>query len=71
MRPLAAALYRLSVRRLHAEFYIRSDRRAAACALGKGPRDDPDFYFAQYRRFADLARCRRSVTARSGRSICR
>jgi hypothetical protein len=25
------------------EFYIRSDRRAAACALGKSPRDDPGF----------------------------
>src|SRR6266567_7382458 len=62
MYALETTLHRLSVRRFHAEFYIRPDRRAAACALGKGPRDDPDFYFAQYRRFADLARGRRSVT---------
>src|SRR6266496_3640577 len=69
MYALETTLHRLSVRRLHAEFYIRPDRRAAGCALGKGPRDDSGFYFAQYRRFADIARSRRLVIAdNAGRS---
>ena len=43
---LASALCRLSVRRVHAEFHIRADRRAAARTLGKGSGDDPDLDFA-------------------------
>ena len=69
MYALAAELHRLSVRRLHAEFYIRPDRRAAACALGKGLRDDTDLYLAQYRRFADRARGRRSITVYPPRAL--
>ena len=62
MCALAAAVHRLFVRRLHAEFYIWPDRRAAAGALGEGSRDDSDLYLAQYRRAADLARNWRPVT---------
>ena len=61
MCALAATLYRLFVRRLHAEFYVWPDRRAAAGALGKSSRDDSDLYLAQYRRVADLARNWRPV----------
>src|SRR6266480_1974863 len=39
MCALAAALHRLSLRCLHPEFYVWSDRRAAAGALGKNSRD--------------------------------
>jgi len=61
MCALAAALHRLFVRRLHAEFYIWPDRRAGAGALGKSSGDDSDLYLAQYRRAADLARNWRPV----------
>src|SRR6266550_4227079 len=64
MCALAGALHRLFVRRLHPEFYIWPDRRAAAGALGKSSRDDSDLYLAQYRRAADLARNWCSVTIR-------
>src|SRR4029077_14042336 len=43
---MASTLCRLSVRRVHAEFHIRADRRAAARTLGKGLGDDPDLHFA-------------------------
>src|SRR6266498_909586 len=69
MYALETTLHRLSVRRFHAEFYIRPDRRAAACALGKSPRDDPGFYFAQYHRFADLPCGRRSLTVFRRRAL--
>jgi hypothetical protein len=61
MRALAAALRRLSIRRLYTEFYIRPDGRAAAGALGKDLYDNPDFDFPYYRCFADLACSGRSV----------
>src|SRR6266480_404258 len=69
MCALAAALHRLLVRRLHTEFYIWPDRRAAACALGKSSRDDSDLYLAQYRRAADLARNWRSITVWHPRTL--
>src|SRR6266542_3539024 len=69
MYALETTLHRLSVRRFHAEFYIRPDRRPAACALGKSPRDDPGFYFAQYHRFADLPCGRRSLTVLRRRAL--
>ena len=62
MCTLASAFYRLSLCRLHPEFDIRPDRRAVTGALGEDPGDDPDFYFAYYRGFADL-RCRRGNLA--------
>jgi len=51
----------ITFRRFHAEFYIRPTMHPCSHA-GKGPRNDPDFYFTQHRRFADLACSRRSLT---------
>ena len=61
MYALAAALYRLSFRGLYAELYVRPNRCAAAGALGENSRDDPNFYFTQYRSSSDLARSWRVV----------
>ena len=47
-------------------FHLRPDRRAIAGSLGEGSGDDPDFYFARYRGFADLGRCGRTVMCYAG-----
>ena len=58
---LASTLCRLSVRCVHAEFHLRANRRATACALGKGSGNDPDLHFAWRRCLADLGGRRRVV----------
>src|SRR5260370_24371973 len=58
---MAAALYRLSIRRVHPKFDLRPDRCAVAGALGQSARHDPGFYFTQHRDPSHLPRRRRLV----------
>src|SRR5205807_3306886 len=59
--PLAGAFRRLSVRGLHAEFHLRTDRRATAGALGEGPGHVSNFHLAEYYHSDHLARGGRDV----------
>src|SRR6478672_10583919 len=70
---MAATLPGLSLRRVHPKFYVRSDGRATARALGKNSLDDPDFHLAQHRDPAHFARSGRVVDELSvvATALCR
>src|SRR5262249_28105070 len=64
LRALAAAFHRLSFYRLHAEFDLRSNRRATSGALGESAGDDSGFYLTLDCRAFDFTRGRRVVVRR-------